>query len=113
MAQGRKKKERILCLDPAGLVCGCRGPLNLANEKLAELEQVWLEPDELQALAFRDLERFSMADAAAKMGISKTVFAGIYTVARKKQTSCLIEGKILLVRCEKSGKNPGADFRKN
>jgi predicted DNA-binding protein (UPF0251 family) len=58
-----------------------------------------LYPDELQALAYKDLEDLTMQEAAKKMGISKTVFAGIYTSGRKKQTDCLVNGKILTVQC--------------
>jgi predicted DNA-binding protein (UPF0251 family) len=63
------------------------------------LEKVILYPDELQALAYKDLEDLTMQAAAQKMGISKTVFAGIYTSWRKKQTDCLVNGKILTVQC--------------
>jgi predicted DNA-binding protein (UPF0251 family) len=59
-----------------------------------------LYADELQALAYKDLDNLTMQEAAEKMHISKTVFAGIYTSARKKQTDCLINGKILIVQCD-------------
>ncbi len=59
-----------------------------------------LYPDELQALAYKDLDDLTMQQAAEKMWISKTVFAGIYTSGRKKQTDCLINGKILMVQCD-------------
>jgi predicted DNA-binding protein (UPF0251 family) len=51
-------------------------------------------------LAYKDLDELTMQQAADKMGISKTVFAGIYRSARKKQTDCLINGKILTVQCD-------------
>lgn len=75
-------------------------PLKLSKKELMQLEQVVMYPDELQALSYKDLDELTMQEAAEKMGISKTVFAGIYTSARKKQTDCLINGKILIVSCD-------------
>lgn len=75
-------------------------PVKLPESALRKLEKVMLYPDELQALAYKDLDDLTMQDAAHKMWISKTVFAGIYTSARKKQTDCLVNGKILMVQCE-------------
>lgn len=99
MPRGRKVKERVVCIDTDQLVCSCMWPLKLPKKELRQLEQIILERDELQALAYKDLEDMTMQEAADKMGISKTVFAGIYTRARYKQTDCLVNGKILLVAC--------------
>lgn len=76
------------------------GPVKLPKSELRKLEKVLLYPDEVQALAYKDLDNFTMQQAAEKMWISKTVFAGIYTSARTKQTDCLINGKILVVQCD-------------
>lgn len=75
-------------------------PIKLDPSVWPTLEKVTLYPDELQALSYKDLENLTMQEAAKKMGISKTVFAGIYTSARKKQTDALINGKILTVQCK-------------
>lgn len=75
-------------------------PINVDPSVWPTLEKVTIEPDELQALAYKDLENLTMEAAAQRMGISKTVFAGIYTTARKKQTDCLVNGKILSVKCK-------------
>jgi predicted DNA-binding protein (UPF0251 family) len=75
------------------------GPINKDPSIRPSLEKITLYPDELQALAYKDLENLTMQEAADKMHISKTVFAGIYTSARRKQTDCLINGKILTVQC--------------
>ena len=75
-------------------------PINIPAKKRPTLEKVMLYPDELQALVYKDLDHLTMQTAAQKMGISKTVFAGIYTSARKKQTDCLVNGKILTVQCD-------------
>jgi len=75
-------------------------PINTDPEIRPTLEKVILYPDELQALAYKDLDDLNMQEAADKMCISKTVFAGIYTSARKKQTDALVNGKILTVQCD-------------
>jgi len=100
MKAGRKKVERMICIDTDKLVCGCMWPIKLPKTELKKLEKVLLFPDELQALAYKDLDDLTMQQAADKMQISKTVFAGIYTSARKKQTDCLVNGKILTVQCD-------------
>lgn len=99
MPKGRKKIERTICIEAEKLTCGCMWPIKLDPSVWPTLEKVILYPDELQALAYKDLDDLTMQDAAEKMWISKTVFAGIYTSARKKQTDCLINGKILTVQC--------------
>lgn len=100
MQRGRKKIERTICIEAESLICGCMWPIKVDPSLRPTLEKVTLYPDELQALAYKDLDDLNMQEAADKMGISKTVFAGIYTSARKKQTDCLINGKILTVQCE-------------
>lgn len=99
MQKGRKKIERTICIEPEKLTCGCMWPIKLDPSVWPTLEKVPLYPDELQALAYKDLEDLTMQEAADKMWISKTVFAGIYTAARKKQTDCLVNWKILTVQC--------------
>ena len=90
----------MVCIDAGELVCGCMWPITLPKSELQKLEKVELFPDELQALAYKDLDNFTMQQAADNMGVSKTVFAGIYSSARRKQTDCLINGKILTVVCD-------------
>ncbi|USN54921.1 MAG: DUF134 domain-containing protein [Candidatus Peribacteria bacterium] len=73
--------------------------MGIEKETLEQLEKVPLYPDELQALSYKDLENMTMQEAADAMHISKTVFAGIYTSARRKQTDCLVNGKVLSIVC--------------
>lgn len=101
MPKGRKKITRTICIDSESLVCGCMWPIKVDPLVRPTLEKVMLYPDEVQALAYKDLDNLTMQQAAEKMGISKTVFAGIYTSARRKQTDCLINGKILTIKCDK------------
>lgn len=100
MTAGRKKIKRTICIDTNELVCECMWPVKLPKSELRKLEKVMLYPDELQALSYKDLDDLTMQEAADKMWISKTVFAGIYTSARKKQTDCLVNWKILTVQCD-------------
>lgn len=100
MQRGRKKIARRVYIDTDNLICQCMGPVKLPKKQLKQLEQVVLYSDELQALAYKDLDDLTMQVAADKMGISKTVFAGIYSSARYKQTDCLVNGKILTLQCE-------------
>lgn len=101
--RGRHKIQRNISYDYEHMVCSCMGPLKLSTEQIEKLEKVWLDPEEVQALKSKDLDNLSMQEAADNMWISKTVFAGIYTSARKKQTDCLINGKVLMVRCSELG----------
>lgn len=100
MSRWRKKIERNISYDYEHMVCSCMWPLKLNQKQLEQLEKVRLDPEEVQALKSRDLDKMNMQEAADKMGISKTVFAGIYTSAREKQTDCLINGKVLMVKCK-------------
>lgn len=43
-----------------------------------------------------------MDEAAKKMGISKTVYAGIYASAKKKMVEAIITPKLLIVDCQKA-----------
>lgn len=43
-----------------------------------------------------------MDEAAKKMGISKTVYAGIYASAKKKMVESIISPKVLMVECQKA-----------
>jgi len=63
------------------------------------LEKILLAPDELQALMYQDIDDLTMDAGAKKMGISKTVYAGIYTRAKKKVIWCLFRRAVLFLDC--------------
>lgn len=65
---------------------------------LAELEEVDLETDELEALRLCDFEELSQTKAAKKMGISQSTLQRILTSARKKVTEALIKGKAIKIK---------------
>lgn len=83
------------------MICQCFGPLQLPKEELATRPKIILSHDELQTLVDRDIHGLIMDDACRCMGVSKTVYAGIYASARSKVTKALIEGSILQVECSK------------
>lgn len=62
---------------------------------MAELEEVGLEADELEALRLADLEDMYHNDAAEKMGVSRQTFGNILKRARKKTADALIGGKAI------------------
>jgi len=65
---------------------------------LAELEEVDLGSDELEALRLCDFENLSQVKAAQKMGISQSTLQRILTSARKKVTEALIKGKAIKIK---------------
>lgn len=102
MTAGRKKKCRTINFDTNKMICRCFGPLSLPKKDLANLEQIVLGEDELQAFIYQDKEWLIMEKAAKKMGISKTVYAGIYASAKKKIVEAIISSKILMIDCQKA-----------
>ena len=98
--KGRKKAPRCTNFDPSNMLCQCFGPLKISQEELQTRPSINLSHDELQTLVDRDINGLIMDDACRCMGISKTVYAGIYASARKKVTKALIEGSILQIKCE-------------
>jgi len=64
---------------------------------LAELEEVDLGSDELEALRLCDFEELSQIKAAQKMRISQSTLQRILTSARKKIAEALIEGKAIKI----------------
>lgn len=102
MTAGRKKKCRTINFDTNNMICHCFGPASLPKKDLEKLEKIFLGEDELQALIYQDITWLIMEEAAKKMGVSKTVYAGIYASAKKKVVETIISPKILMVECEKT-----------
>jgi len=65
---------------------------------LSALEEVNLDLDELEALRLCDLENLDQKAAAKKMGISQSTLGRTLTLARKKITEALIEGKAIKIK---------------
>ena len=64
------------------------------------LEPVYLEPAELEALRLVDLEGFSQEDAGVRMGVSRGTIWRFLQSARKKVAQALTEARPLLVSVE-------------
>lgn len=69
---------------------------------LRHLEEVVLEPDELEALKLHDIDGLEQIEAAEKMKISQPTFARVLDSAYKKIAEGIIKGKA--IRIEKKQK---------
>lgn len=98
--KGRKKNPRCTSFDPNSMICQCFGPLRIPQSELIERPIITLSPDELQTLVDRDINNLIMDKGSRCMGVSKTVYAGIYSNARQKVTQAIVQGAILQVECE-------------
>ncbi len=61
----------------------------------ANLEEVSLTLEELEALNLKDKQELDQVDSARKMGISRATFQRLLKSARKKIITALIEGKAI------------------
>lgn len=59
---------------------------------LAELQEVSLSHDELEALRLHDLRDCNQANCAKKMGVSPSTFQRILSLAHKKVSEALVHG---------------------
>ena len=66
-----------------------------AGVPLNDLCQVILQPYELEALRLADLRGLTQAQAASKMGISRSTFQRIVARARRQVAQALVEGSAL------------------
>ncbi|MDX9760236.1 MAG: DUF134 domain-containing protein [Bacteroidota bacterium] len=67
------------------------------GRKLAELAQVRLMPDELEALRLADQLGLYQEEAAARMQVSRPTFSRIVSAARAKVADALVNGKAILL----------------
>jgi len=65
---------------------------------LSVLEEVDLSVDELEALRLCDFKNIDQVEAAKKMNISQSTFQRILTLARRKVSQALVEGKAIKIR---------------
>jgi len=64
---------------------------------LADLEQVDLGLDELEAMRLADYEGFYHEEAATSMNVSRATFGRIISEARRKVADAIIHGKALTI----------------
>jgi predicted DNA-binding protein (UPF0251 family) len=64
---------------------------------MSNLEPIYIEPAELEALRLVDLEGLSQKEAGEKMGVSRGTVWRLLQSARKKSAQALTEARPLLV----------------
>jgi len=64
---------------------------------MRHLEEVILEPDELEALKLHDVDGFDHNTSAEKMGVSQPTFGRILDSAYKKVAEALINGRAIRI----------------
>jgi predicted DNA-binding protein (UPF0251 family) len=94
LQMARPKKNRKIKCSPAAYYFKPRGI------PLTELEEVILEPDELEAIRLADLMDLSQEEAAGKMKISRATFGRIIAKARQKVADSILNGKAIKISDE-------------
>ena len=64
---------------------------------LAELEEVTLRLEEIEALKLKFLEKLEQEEAAKKMKVSRTTFWRVFNSAGEKVSDALINGKAIRI----------------
>jgi len=60
-------------------------------------DEIQLGREEVEALRLKDIKEMDQIDAAEKMGISQSSFQRILTIARKKVSSAIFEGRTIRI----------------
>ncbi len=87
----RPRKFRKVCCNPSAYYFKPRGI------PMYELEEIILNPDELEALRLADLLADSHETGAGKMNISRATFGRILETARRKVTDGILNGKAIRI----------------
>jgi predicted DNA-binding protein (UPF0251 family) len=87
----KPKKKRVVRFDPNVTYFKPRGV------PLAELEEVVLAVEEVEALRLADLQDLDQVEAAKKMEISQSTFNRILTSANRKVAEALVLGRAIKV----------------
>ena len=87
----RPKKNRKIRCAPAAYYFKPRGI------PMADLQEVILEVDELEALRLGDMLNYSHEEAALKMKVSRATFGRIVNKARQKIAEGMINGKAIRI----------------
>lgn len=69
------------------------------EKELCKKEKVFIPSDEFQTIVYQDIDGLTMQQWSEKMGISKTVYAGLYSNARRKLADALLYNKVLHLGC--------------
>lgn len=65
-----------------------------------QLDEITINPDEIEAVRLADLEDLSHEDAAVKMKISRATFGRIVHSARNKIANAILNGKAIKISQE-------------
>lgn len=87
----RPRKARFLDHAPGAAV------YKPAGAPLDQLRQVPLFQEELEAMRLADLEGLTQAQAAGRMGVSRSTFQRIVAQARRQVARALVEGHALRI----------------
>ena len=68
-----------------------------AGVPMRDLEELQLEPEEVEALKLQNIDDLSQEDSAKKMRVSQPTFYRIIKSARRKVTDALINGKAIRI----------------
>jgi len=85
------------CKKPRNCKCKLKGEaFKPTGVPMAEIEQIPLLREELEALKLCDLDDLTQAEAGARMGVSRGTLQRILTVARKKVAKALSKGQAIV-----------------
>ena len=68
-----------------------------AGVRLAQLQEICLAVEEVEAIRLKELEGLEQEECAQKMNISRTTFARVLTSARHKVADALLNGKAIRI----------------
>lgn len=85
----RPRKRRIIARETKPTI------YKPAGVPLADLHRVTLLQEEREALRLADLESMTQAEAARRMGVSRSTFQRIVAHARRQVALALVEGQAL------------------
>ena len=72
------------------------------NVPMRMLEEIVLQPDELEALKLYEIDDLDQTAAAKEMGISQPTFARILGRANKKVAEAIVKGKAIKIERNKA-----------
>ncbi|HTP05862.1 MAG TPA: DUF134 domain-containing protein [Nitrospirota bacterium] len=85
------------CKKPRNCKCTFRGKaFKPTGIPMAEIEQILLLREELEALKLCDLDDLTQAEAGTEMGVSRGTIQRILTIARKKVAKALSKGQAIV-----------------
>ena len=85
----RPRKCRRICMAPR---CNRFAPEDASGDMVVEMTL-----DEFEAIRLMDWEGLRQEECAAQMDVARTTVQAIYSSARKKIASCLVNGRKLVI----------------